>query len=1175
MRTPALLLALGLALPVSVSAAATATSPPTAAPAVDLAKLAAGQQVGAWTADAVYLDGHGEPFGGRFTHRRSGFTLDLLRIESVPQGYTWVNSIPVGDQGEPHTQEHLLLGKGTKGRSFAGLDTMWLSTSTAFTQQWRTSYHFSTTAGEEVFYRLLDRQLDALLHPNYTDEEIRREVRSFGVASNPDGTLRLEEKGSVYNEMTSSMTNRYRVLFRAIGQAVYGERHPLSYNSGGEPSGIRTMKPEDIRRFHDANYDLANMGTMVALPRRIAVGDALARIDAILGDVDPAPRSRESATATPFPKPHGAPAGTVVVADYPQRNDQQPSPVAVAWPATRDLPVDELVLLELFADAFAGEPGTNLYRLFVDSRTRTMETGATSVSASVERDPGHAVEILLDNVAVASLAPASLVAIRQQIVDELARVAALPDGSPELRDLNERVLSRVQARERQLATFVDTPPAWGGRGTGSDWMDQLLLLEKAPGFRKSVTLAPQLAAIRAALAGDRNPWRERLPRWGLVGVEPYVLAAKPSPELLEREDRERAERAEREAKRLAGVYGVADEQQALLRYRNEQDTAAAVIEAEAKKLPRPDFVEHPPMTLDDDLRFSQSAVAGVPLVASTFEGMTSATVGLALRVDGVAPERLRYLSLLPDLLTSSGVVENGTPVPYEEMSERLRREILGLDAGFLTNPRTGRVELALTGSGLGTDEAKRALGWMRLVLASPDWRVENLPRLRDLVDADLSSLRTTMQRPEEAWVNDPAIAWQLQTNPYHLAAASFLTRTHNALRLRWLLMEAPAADRDALARWFGDLAARSGSRDERRALLAKPETTAGLSPAATAIAREAVKDLEATLPEIPDASLAADWTYLVTAMRDDLMVPPATALAELDGLRRDLLAKGRARLWTVGSAATQAALAAEVEKLVATLGAAPFSPAPAGTERILEARLRGRDASAAAPRYVGLLAPNMKGGVVITSVPSVHWSDAGARDAQLDYLASRLYAGYGPHGIFLKTIGAGLAYSNGIRATVTGARTGYYAERTPEIPQTVAFVIDAVKTAEPDYGLADYAVAQVFGESRAAGTYEARAAAMAGDLADGQRPEQVRAFREAVLALRREPDLGRELFARKDAVHARILPGYDGKPQTTPGAVYFAIGPDRQLDAWDAYLRSSAGDGAHLDRLWPRDYWMP
>ena len=60
--------------------------------------------------------------------------------------------------------------------------------------------------------------MNALLHPNYTDEEIRREVRNFGVTENPaDKTLRLEEKGSVYNEMSSSFSRPGSRLFHAAG----------------------------------------------------------------------------------------------------------------------------------------------------------------------------------------------------------------------------------------------------------------------------------------------------------------------------------------------------------------------------------------------------------------------------------------------------------------------------------------------------------------------------------------------------------------------------------------------------------------------------------------------------------------------------------------------------------------------------------------------------------------------------------------------------------------------------------------------------------------------------------------------------------------------------------------------------------------------------------------------
>jgi hypothetical protein len=217
----------------------------------------------------------------------------------------------------------------------------------------------------------------------------------------------------------------------------------------------------------------------------------------------------------------------------------------------------------------------------------------------------------------------------------------------------------------------------------------------------------------------------------------------------------------------------------------------------------------------------------------------------------------------------------------------------------------------------------------------------------------------------------------------------------------------------------------------------------------------------------------------------------------------------------------------------------------------------------------------MQGGVIVTSVPGVHFSDVQDKQKQLDYLAGRLHSGYGAHGVFLKTLAAGLAYSNGLRASVQSGRTGYYAERTPEIPQTVKFVVDTLKNAERDPRLADYAIAQVFGETRAAGTYEARAEGMANDLADGQPPEQVRAFRASILELRKDPKLGDALFDRKDAVYGRILPGYGVKGRDVADAIYFTIGPDRQQDAWEGYLKNAEGAETKLYRLYPRDFWMP
>jgi len=85
----------------------------------------------------------------------------------------------------------------------------------------------------------------------------------------------------------------------------------------------------------------------------------------------------------------------------------------------------------------------------------------------------------------------------------------------------------------------------------------------------------------------------------------------------------------------------------------------------------------------------------------------------------------------------------------------------------------------------------------------------------------------------------------------------------------------------------------------------------------------------------------------------------------------------------------------------------------------------------------------------------------------------------------------------------------------------------------------------------------------------------VRGFRSSILELRRDPRLVDKLYERKDRVHARLLPGYDAKGLDTAGGTFFVIGPDKQIDAWEQYLKGVEGPGTRLQRLYGRDFWMP
>jgi hypothetical protein len=484
---------------------------------------------------------------------------------------------------------------------------------------------------------------------------------------------------------------------------------------------------------------------------------------------------------------------------------------------------------------------------------------------------------------------------------------------------------------------------------------------------------------------------------------------------------------------------------------------------------------------------------------------------------------------------------------------------------------------------------------MKLVLQSPDWRPENLARIRDVVDQTLSGMRSRMQGSEESWVNNPADAYWRQDNPLLMASASFLTRAHNVHRLRWMLRDAGSgADRDAISDFLTKLSTAKGSRDELKNLLAAmrdPKADAAKVPAgllalktdafdklpeaAKAHAVEAAKDLDQLLADIPDASLAADWEYLAKQIRHDLLTSPEKALADLDALRKSLLKTGGTRVFMIGSRASHAALEPKIVAMLGEFEKASHAAVGYSNTRLVESRLRARTGEKDAPVHVGLMNPNTQGGVFLNSAPSASYEDAGNRDLLLDYLASRLFAGYGAHGVFIKTWGAGLAYSNGFRGSPSIGRIGYYAERTPELPQTLRFVIDELKKAKPDPGLVEYVIAQAFQQFRSASPYEVRGEQMAADLADRIGPDEVRRFREAILALRKDPNLTAELYKRMPQVYGSILPGYGVKAKDVRGGVFYVIGPEKQLTAYEQYLKTVEGAETRLHRIYPRDYWMP
>ena len=1155
---------------------AAVVTPPQTAGELSLATLKVGTSTHGFTPSAVYLDANDQPIGARLVHDKTKFIFDYLRIESAPQAFIWVNSFPTSDKGEPHTQEHLLLGKGNRGRQMGSFQAMALTESSAFTDQWRTAYHFHTVAGRDTFWPVFQDQLGAMLDADYTDEEIRREVRNFGVDKGDDGKLRLEEKGTVYNEMVRYYEQPDTTLWLAAKRLVYGKKHPLAYESGGYPDDIRVMTVEDIRKFHGDNYHLANMGMIAAFPSSMTLTAVLDGADKVL--VSSNQRTGPVTTEANLPPAAAAPTDAPVTVEYPYSDVTQPSPMMMVWPATRtDLDLTERTLLELFLSAFAGDESTPLYKKLIDSKTRTMDLGARSVSAYMSGDHGHPIFVGVDGVRADKLDTENLNKVRALVLSELGRIAKLPDGDPELAAIRKRIEARAIDTKRRLAKFLDSPPGFGFRGTSSAWMNQMDTLAKVSGTAKSLTFKPQLDAIDKILAAGGNPWRTRLQAWGLL-AQPYAVAAKPSTKLRKDLDAARDARIAAELARLGTQYGTKDKAATLAKYQVDYDAQTKALEDASAATPLPPLVASPPMTYDDELKYTTGEVAGVKAFTATFDSMQSAGIALSFDVRGIAAEDQLYLALLPSLLSDVGVAEGKTVITSEEMTERLRKEILSLSVDYDEDLRTNRAELVVSGAGNNVAETRAALGWMRHVMMAPDWRTDNLPRIRDVVDQSLTALRAAMQGSEEGWVRDPHDAWWRQDSLLHLHIGSFLTQAHDLHRLRWQLLDPLDAKVTAEVTVFLQRLGDSGKRPRAQLVtLAKsladgkaPEA-AKLSPQGKLLAVAAGKDLTALLSDLPDGSLAQDWTYLCKQMAADLQLGAPAALAKLASVREAIIKKGRARITTVGSSRSHGALSPDLTALVSALpeGGA-FLAAPAvGAAHPITNRLKDHDKTTPVT-YVGLFSPATSSGVFINNAPATGLTDT-SQDALLDYLASNIFTGHGAHSLFMKTWAAGLAYSNGVHPFVQQAQIEYYAERCPLLPQTMRFVVDQVKASKPDPNHARYAIAKAF-DSRIAAGYESRAIAMANDLADGLTPDVVRTFRTALLAQADRADLAATLHARLPAVYGKIMPGY-GKP--APDAINFVIGPAKQLDAYQEYLRATVDKKAVVHRLYPRDFWIP
>jgi Zn-dependent M16 (insulinase) family peptidase len=389
-------------------------------------KIEKGRTVGDFVVDAAYLGDAGAVVGTRFVNQKNGMPVVVLRIQSVPQVFLAFNTPPVSDRGEPHTGEHLLLGKGSKGKMLSLEQDMSLVESTAWTSQTDVCYSWSCAAGKETFFRSVEQYLDALLMPTYSDEEIRREVCHVGpVKDDATGKLSLDEKGTVYQEMVSTSAKRWNV-YDEMQRRVWGPDHPLSFNSGGTPAALRTITPQNVNEFHDAHYHLGpDTQMIVALPDSIPETEFLTKLSAQMRAVDARPEMKDrpkSAPAIPPGKPDAD--RSVKIYPYPNANEDDGGMALVMWtPVPLGTQTDRM-MGELFLSTLANGESSTLYKRLMDSATRETPVDASDMGASLDASKIDLLpNVYFDGVPARNATPEALGKIVGVVRDEIARVA--------------------------------------------------------------------------------------------------------------------------------------------------------------------------------------------------------------------------------------------------------------------------------------------------------------------------------------------------------------------------------------------------------------------------------------------------------------------------------------------------------------------------------------------------------------------------------------------------------------------------------------------------------------------------------------------------------------------------------------------------------------------------------
>jgi predicted Zn-dependent peptidase len=1139
---------------------------------MDLARLKKGQAIGGVRVANLYSDSDGKIVGAKFWHLRSGAPIYLFQIETVPQVFMWVDTPVTSNDGLPHSLEHLLGGKGTKGRYLNLLKEMRLSRSAAATTDDFNLYCFSSGTGLGAFFEQFHAWLEALYKPDFTDLEAEREFYHFGIALDPSTKTRtLVEQGSVYDEM--QMGQGIYTYYFELNKRILGPNNPFGFYSSGVPEEMTRVAPADIRRFHREHYRLsAKTGFIFAIDPKENAKVFLDRVSTELDQFVDSDNQVQIASPVIQPKYpiHPSPNTEIALFPFPSNSEADRGEVRFGWKPIKTESQTDLRLLQLFLRALADGEKSVLYRSLIDSKTRELDSGATNVESLVflENSPYFPAEFVgFSGIPGNQMTVQRVALLRNQITRTIQRISQYPDGSKSLAAFNQLVASYARAWRRSQRVWVKNAPGFG-LNYETRWKENVEYLEMDPSFIRSISDDRVWMTAESQIKTGKNIWTRLIRNFHLLEL-PYATGSLPSPKLLEEMENKQQKRVSAKLKQLKDYFQTNDEQQALAQFEQEESLKTKEIDRIATHVRRPRFTDNPPLTPDDDAKYSELRLGQVPVIATLFERAPTIDIGLSFDLRKIPKKYYKYLPIFPRCLDSLGLITADKVTSYSDLQARVQTEVDDFAIRYDSNPVSRRADLRIQVSTFTPAELRSGLSLIKNIMTTNYLDPSNADRLRDVVQRHLWEDDTYDSGENDFWFMNPSNAFRYQDSALYVALSSVLTQRHWDGRLVWMLHKPVEPSEIAqLDRFAANIIATSeGKSGKQLSEVFDVLNEKGLE-------RELLEYWKRNIPSFPQDQLLTGLKLLALEVEEDLRAGPVSTIADLRELQRIALNRGGLKIDLTLDPKDLEAVKAEVSRFVESLPDNPNTDEmiePPGDSVLDNVRKRYRVQDAGFPLFVGLgdlknATANM---AFYADFPSYSQLD---HQSLIEVLSSKLVSGSGPNTAYTKTGEQGLAYASSISSDPSLRLLRYYALRTSDISTLVEFV-NSVASAIPQFQddfLVDYALQKTFSPPRSMMTFSERGRGIARDIWDGNDPPQVRRFSEAVLGLRSEPNLLHELIdAGKSAICPVLVMKECAKQQHRARSVFFFTGPERLLGDAEKKL-----DIPKLLRLYPSDFWI-